>query len=420
MDPIIGVWLTSLVGAAAFSTGGYVLGQRGVVLPLFGLPKEPRKERAEEPNVHTMPTPVAISRSELTSAKSASERPPANDADDEDRPTVVPDTAIQAAAFAKAVASIPPATIMQLEGLKADLDAAIAKADKATNRAREAEASKGDLERQIETLRAKLQTETARADELGDRLAGASAEASNLRHKVSQLDKQTKQLREALQGRVRALTTSELSRRRELDETEEIRAKLREVEDKLERSSSLPPGPPVPKTTSIAAPRTVTTADIETTALRDEIARLMNENRELRAHALGMAPKQRASGAMQNVDVAVYQQLIRRVGTVAGLRSAVIADETGSILVGSGDLAEELAAFGAYIRDASSRSDRLLPLDAVEEVDIRDRKGMLLSTRLVASAPSELSIVLLGGNEAALVTAKKIVVEHIKQQGDWI
>src|SRR5262249_11744352 len=157
---------------------------------------------------------------------------------------------------------------------------------------------------------------------------GASAEASSLRHKVSLLEKQTKQLREALQGRVRALTTSEWHRRRDLEETEEMRGKLRDVYDKLERSS-LPPsapnsgsaanspssakGPPRASPTATTAPalravmpsqstgpdgvavvrgRRESDGASEHAALRDEVARLKIENRELRACALGTPRKQ--------------------------------------------------------------------------------------------------------------------------------
>ena len=109
-----------------------------------------------------------------------------------------------------------------------------------------------------------------------------------------------------------------------------------------------------------------------------------------------------------------FHELLERVGSVAGLKGAVLADETGSLLLGSGDLAEGMAAFGAYIRDASSRTDRLLPLEGVEEVEIRDRRGMLLSTRVLPHSPSELCLVFLGSADASIVAAKNIVEEHLR------
>ncbi|MBN9165457.1 MAG: hypothetical protein J0I07_31145, partial [Myxococcales bacterium] len=232
-------------------------------------------------------------------------------------------------------------------------------------------------------------------------------------------DKQSRQLREALQGRVRALTTSEWHRRRDLEEAEEIRTKLRSAYEKLERSS-MPPSAsgsmPSTSSPSIAAPpRSVRPDGDGDAALREENARLTSENRALRARLLGnMAPKKEARGSAPDLDVAVFREIVDRAGSVAGLKSVVVADETGSLVVGSGDLAEGMAAFGAYIRDASSRTDRLLPLEGVEEVDIRDRRGMVLSTRVVPHSASELCLVLLCSTDASVVAAKKIVEEQLR------
>ncbi len=497
MDAIVGVWLTSLLGATAFSAAGYILGQRGVFVPFLGLAEPPPRSEVPspvpKPDLHTMPTPpVGIPRSELVKRETipsskppvpsskppiladpaetpltlpvaplASQRPKPGGTsasgrplipreepdDDEERPTVVPDTRTQAAAVAAAVATIPPPRtpsirigMMDDTSTNADLEAALEKADAAAQRARAAEAVKFDLERQIETLRAELRNEvvarataTARAEELGDRLASASEDAASLRHKVSLLDKQTKQLREALQGRVRALTTSEWHRRRDLEEAEEVRVKLRDVYEKLERSSLPPSGTSVPppstsqppsssmapgRTTSPgmpAVPRSVNPNGDEVTSLRDQVTRLTKENRELRERALGSMPPRRSEPpSAAELDMAGFRELLERVGSVAGLEGAVLAAEPGSLLLGSGDLAEGMAAFGAYIRDASSRTDRLLPLEGVEEVDIRDRRGRLLSTRVLSHSPSELCLVFLGSADASLVAAKNIVDEHLR------
>lgn len=463
MDAIVGVWLTSLLGATAFSAAGYVLGQRGVLLPLLGL-NDARASSLERttpapatslppaalagdaaaptpsPQRPSVPSPPA--ETQLAPPVGAAEEPRdglanASGDDDDGRPTVVPDTSIHAAAVAATVATLPPpgpASIrvdaFELETTKADLQAALAKAESFAQRARAAEAVKAELERRVEALRDELRNEvvvrataSARADELGDRLASASEEASSLRHKVSVLDKQSRQLREALQGRVRALTTSEWHRRRDLEEAEEIRTKLRNAHEKLERTS-IPPSAsgstPSTSSPSMAAPPRSMRPDGDgdgDAALREENARLSSENRALRARLLGsMAPRKEARGSAPDLDIAVLREIVDRAGSVAGLKSVVVADETGSLVVGSGDLAEGMAAFGAYIRDASSRTDRLLPLEGVEEVDIRDRRGMVLSTRVVPHSASELCLVLLGSTDASLVAAKKIVEEQLRPQ----
>jgi predicted regulator of Ras-like GTPase activity (Roadblock/LC7/MglB family) len=152
--------------------------------------------------------------------------------------------------------------------------------------------------------------------------------------------------------------------------------------------------------------------------LRDEIARLASENRTLRAQALGSLPP-RVPGPRDStpeIDLAIYDALLQRLGNVAGVKCAVLADDVGSVVLGRGDLAENLAAFGAYIRDASGRTERLLPLEGVDEIEIRDTAGLILSTRALPQ-PSALSIVLLASADAAFVAAKKVIDERVRLRG---
>lgn len=534
MEAIVGVWLTSILGAGAFSVAGYVLGQRGVGVPFLKLEPlptqpppppavptptpsmaptpiptetvvEPKSERPEAPTqqqpreastppappVRELKTPEAFPPEESATKKAF--RDPRLEPDDDkergkdtgdatndgegegegegvERPTLVPARDVHAAAVAAtAMATIPPsprapsmsastrsivaANTLEIERLREDVRNAQNRAEQMAQKARATEVVRSELERQIEVLRTELKHEVVarasaekRCEELGDRLASASEEASSLRHRVSLLDKQSKQLREALQGRVRALTESELQRRRDLEGAEEIRAKLADVYDKLERSS-LPPEerksfPPPPATSALtgpprafasgashqrvitasspgmpAVPRSLRPAIDEAAALREEVTRLTAENRSLRARALGsLAPKassRSSADSVPDLNLAVYREVVERVGGLAGMRGAAVTDEVGSLLLGAGEDAEGLAAFGAYIRDASARTDRLLPLDGVEEVDIRDRGGLLLSTRVVMHAPIELCVVLLGA-EASLHMAKKVVEEGLQ------
>ncbi len=504
MEAIVGVWLTSLLGAGAFSAAGYVLGQRGVVIPMLGLEAPATdagqgtiaKSQGPESTQTSIMTPTPCDTTpaspviDLTPSASdvqlvtprvpdvVSEPPP-------ERVTLVPGSApkipkaeslaeettrvaptgsdIAAAAAAAAAAAI------ELESLRADVQAALSRAEAAGQKARAAEVVRTELERQIETLRKDLKLEAVarvnaetRADELGDRLASASEEAASLRHKVASLDKQARQLREALQGRVRALTTSEWHRRRDLEDAEEIRRRLNEVSNKLERSSMPPDSGSVPPTSGrlsersthesawrargeeplgresspretlsrgaadaregtppAGAPgtRSLRPSIDEAAALREEVSRLTAENRSLRVRALAsVAPRPPASrGSPPDVDLDLYRMLIDRIGTVAGLRGAVVGDEVGSVLVGSGEYAEGLAAVGAYIRDASARINGILPVEEIEEVDLRDRGGMLLSTLVVSQPPSELCLVLLGAAAASMIAAKKVVKETLRR-----
>jgi hypothetical protein len=484
MEAIVGVWLTSILGAGAFSAAGYVLGQRGVVLPLLGITAPPRGPSGtvvlgvtptpdapvitltpSAPDVHlvTPAVPEAARREaevtveRVTLVPGSQPKLPKSEPAEETTRVAPMGSDIAAAAAAAAAASI------ELESLRADVQAALSRAEAAAQKARSAEVLRSELERQIETLQKELRVEAVartnaetRAQELGDRLAGASEEAATLRHKVASLDKQTKQLREALQGRVRALTTSEWHRRRDLEDAEEIRKKLNEVSTKLERSS-MPPDesgmPPssgslsdlrVPRDTPsrgaldlghithppAPATRSLRPSIDEAAALREEVSRLTAENRSLRVRALasaGVVLRPPASrGLPTDVNLDLYRMLIDRIGTVAGLRGAVVGDDVGAVLVGSGEYAEGLAAFGAYIRDASTRINGLLPLEEIEEVDLRDKGGMLLSTLVlpagglpagghVSQAPSGLCLVLLGAAAASMIAAKKVVKETLRR-----
>ena len=468
MDAFVGVWLTSVLGAGAFSAAGYVLGQRGVVVPGLFLPPPlapvvlapakaepalPAATDSEPPELTVVheyateplpgdptPTPPAFPAAAAAAALPAARPslPPRHDDDDLERPTVVPKRSDHASLMAVASGTIPPprpaslrvdvgfndAEALRLERdlttARQELREARARGEKAAAQAQAAEVRNRELERQVDTLRNDLRQEVAaratadaRADELGDRLASASEDAASLRHKVSNLDRQTKQLREALQGRVRALTTSEWHRRREIEDAEEVQKKLRDVYERLERSSLPPPaGTNPPPAVSPTAPPARTRED-------SEITRLREENRALRAKAIAglpSKPRPSARGSAPEIDLQLYRTIIERLDVVPGVRGAVVADELGSLVVGSGELGEGLAAFGAYIRDASARTEGLLPLDVVDEIALRDKAGAIFSTRLIAAQPSELSLVLFGTGDDALAAASRLIDQHLRDR----
>lgn len=485
MDAFVAVWFTSVIGAAAFSGAGYVLGlsQRPaaapapapVVLPPPQLPAKPEPKaltaapESKRPEVKA-PDSKKVDALEEIEAPPPTKRtsvpagagpnlgaagslnfktptafpPPAfsmkPEDDDEDRPTLVPDRATQAAVLQSSVVTIPPPQrapslnvpgVQDQQAMRAMIQDALAQVEHAVEQAKALEVVKNELERQLEKARSELRNEVIaraaaekNAEELSDRLVRASEEASSLRHRVNMLDKQTKLLRESLKGGGSPSRGSgEIPRvRRDLEEAEEMRAKLRDVVDKLERAS-LPPNFGNPNQTPIGsrvttppAPRVQSGGD--EAVLREEIARLATENRTLRAQTLGSLPPKNTNprDSVPEIDLPMYEGIIERLGNVAGLKCAVLADEVGSLVLGHGDLAENLAAFGAYIRDASTRTERLLPLEGVEEVDIRDRAGTYLSTRVVMQQNS-LSIVLLASADAALAAAKKVIDDRLRLRG---
>ena len=513
MDAIVGVWITSVLGAAAFSAAGYVLGHsqkpgpKAVVLPPAAIkaasvpPAPPSSKKPSLPKMAAVTTPSVAPKS-VPPAKAASvapapsippppetkrvdvSRPPdggprqhedkslvmpahpdkptqpkiptafpppaLKDGDIvEDRPTVMPDMATAEAILQSSVVTIPPPQrapsmgvpssfgMVDQNAMRAMIQDALAQVEQAAEQTKALEILKNELERQLEAARNEVRNEIvqrasaeARAEELSDRLARASEEAASLRHRVSMLDRQTKLLRESLKGpRPSAAET----RKRELDEAEEMRAKLRDVVDKLERASMPPPSgsgisgevaatrvsaPPDslsrPFPGAPGLPRSLHPSAEDAIVLREEIARLAQENRTLRAQTLGsFPPKKPSRDSVPEIDIELYQSVMDQLHGIAGLTCAVLTDDSGAAIIGHGELAENLAAFGAYIRDASTRTERLLPLDGVDMVDIRDKAGMRLSTRVVLQN-TQLSIVLLAKADAAVVAAKKVIADALR------
>ena len=318
---------------------------------------------------------------------------------------------------------------------------ALTQVEQAAEEKRILQLDKTDLARQLDVMKKDLKDEIvlraaaeARSEALSDRLARASEESSSLRHRVNMLDRQAKLLRESLKT-----NTTDDMRRRDLEEAENMRLKLRDVVSKLERASMPPPSVGAPPSSQgsggpnsratlppvSAMPRSIPGAPNlprermpetdDAAILREEINRLAQENRNLRQQTLGsLPPKKRRHDSVPDIDLDRYKMVMERLGSVAGLKGAVLADEVGSLLIGTGELAESLAAFGAYIRDAGARTDRLLPLDGVEAVDIRDRAGVLLSTRVVLHDPMELSLVFLASAEPSFAAAKKIIEDSLR------
>jgi hypothetical protein len=462
MEAIVGVWLSSLLGAGAFSTMGYILGQRGVVISFLRLPEgaaappppapapapatlksvPPKQARARTSDTGRPPVDLSdpdsgegtgamkthavlqnLAAAEHEHARATAATSPVAsliDDDDEEKSTAarrsrtdakIPaakteppnDEALRAARGETEAARRELQAMMAiLEGTKSELDVALARVQEANKAARTADASRADLERQLEVIRTELRREVVaraaaeeKALELGDRLARASEETAGLRHKLS----------------LRPQPSSDRQRLRELEEIEDLRNKVREVSVRLEKSSAAPP-PPAPSSKPPVAKITLAPKEADEVAkLREENTRLTKENRSLLARALGAAPERKPAKSWSDVDIEAYRSVVDRVAAVGGIRGAVLADEVGSVLLGRGELADGLAAFGAYIRDASSRTERLLPIESVMEIDIRDRKGMVLSTRVVTPGPGTLSVVFLGTLGNAVNAAKRIVDE---------
>jgi predicted regulator of Ras-like GTPase activity (Roadblock/LC7/MglB family) len=107
----------------------------------------------------------------------------------------------------------------------------------------------------------------------------------------------------------------------------------------------------------------------------------------------------------------VLKLTVDRIVRLEHVRAAAIAESSGLVLAGSGELADALAAFGAYIRDAASRSVRLLPLRAADEVTVRDGQGLVFSARVVGRADAGLSLVMLASGDVSAREIREIVAQ---------
>lgn len=150
-------------------------------------------------------------------------------------------------------------------------------------------------------------------------------------------------------------------------------------------------------------------AEIE--ELKGALAKCTAENESLRAAALGAptAARKTPSARTDLVVPEVLKRMVDRIARLDNVRAAAVAESSGLVLAGSGELAEALAAFGAYLADAASRSDRLLPLRPPQEVIVRDANGLVFATRVLGNPQAELALVTLGVGEVSPRQLQEIV-----------
>ena len=147
--------------------------------------------------------------------------------------------------------------------------------------------------------------------------------------------------------------------------------------------------------------------------LKADIARLNAENASLRAAALGVpAPVPRAPATRTDLIVPeVLKLMVDRITRLDHVRAAAVAESSGLVLAGSGELADALAAYGAYIKGAASRSVRLLPLRSTDEVTVRDSQGLVFSTRVLGRPEAELALVTLVSGDVPTREIREIIAQ---------
>ena len=376
MEALAALWFTSIIGAAGFTATGFFLARSR--MEREDAAPTPTKEAPAR--VSVKPTAPAAEAAEAT-ARTASTRPPP------DAPAETPKAAPKAAAVSSDRPRDPrredddPA---QASANEIDvLDAHLAK-PKATDAlfppaVPAAAAETVELEHQLEALRVELRAEVvarhtveARAKELEARLSSMSQQVAALR--------------------ARSNADASAVRR-----------------DSVMRGASLVPGANVDPRARLSTRAPGLFAEIDD--LKAEIARLTSENESLRAAALGAPPPApRASGPRSDLIVPdVLKRMVERIARIDHVRAAAVVENNGLVLASSGERSEALAAFGNYIRDAASRSTRLLPLGVAEEVIVRDVHGVVFSSRVLGRPEAELALITLAFSPIPVAELREIV-----------
>lgn len=357
MDALAALWFTSIVGAAGFTATGYFLARsrmpRAAALPIGGdAPDDVEPRASKRPTTPPEPPPRPV--------ESAEERAP--DATPRVTAKVTPKVSDRPHDPRREDDDAREASANEVDVLEPHL----AKAKKADAIVPAASAGHTlELEHLVDALRVELRAEVVARHTV-------EARAKDLELRLSTMSQQVAALR------ARGAHDASAGRR-----------------DSIMRGGSLPPGANTDVRSRLGARAPGLFAEID--ELKAEIAKLTNENENLRAAALGAPPPApRASGPRSDLIVPdVLKRMVERIARIESVRAAAVVETNGLVLASSGERSEALAAFGNYIRDAASRSTRLLPLGAAEEVIVRDVHGVVFSSRILGRPEAELALVTL-------------------------
>jgi len=362
MDALNALWLTSIVGALGFTATGYFLARSQITArDAEGRALEGRSEPAPPPEVAPSSPPPPIAPSPSMAPRKDPRREDGDEAGSHDNETDVVRTDPEKPEKPRRAASIVPPV-----------------------------AETSELERQLHALRVELRSEVIARNNV-------ETHARELTARLSVMSEQMAALRARASEEMSAARSREAAQR---------------------RSSIIPSAASDARTRlSLRAPGLFAEID----ELKADIARLTAENESLRAAALGApAPAPRARAARTDLIVPeVLKLMVDRIGRLDHIRAAAVADDSGLVLAGSGELADALAAFGAFIKDAASRSVRLLPLRATDEVTVRDSQGLVFSTRVLGRPQAELALVTLSSGEVPAREIREIIVQTPGLDADW-
>jgi predicted regulator of Ras-like GTPase activity (Roadblock/LC7/MglB family) len=373
MDALAALWFTSIVGAAGFTATGYFLA------------------RSRMPRVATVPTGAdEIDDAEPRASKRPTAPPEPQPRAESVRPPAVEPTPRVSARVAPKVSDRPhdprreDDDPLQASANEVDvLDPQLQKAKKTDAMIPPAApaADTIDLEHLVDALRVELRAEVVARHTVEARAKDLEARLSTMSQQVAAL-------------RARGAQDASAVRR-----------------DSMMRGASLAPGANTDVRSRLSTRAPGLFAEID--ELKAEIAKLTNENESLRAAALGAPPPApRASGPRSDLIVPdVLKRMVERIARIENVRAAAVVETNGLVLASSGERSEALAAFGNYIRDAASRSTRLLPLGTAEEVLVRDVHGVVFSSRILGRPEAELALVTLAFSQIPGAELAEIIAQ---------
>lgn len=111
---------------------------------------------------------------------------------------------------------------------------------------------------------------------------------------------------------------------------------------------------------------------------------------------------------------ALLGEVVRRAASVESIAGVAITDTFGLAVAGSGDLVDELSAFGAHVARACSQASRHLPLDEIRAVIVRDRTGRTVVSQTL-DAQSMSLVTLATGDEASAEIAELARQVHLEE-----
>lgn len=284
--------------------------------------------------------------------------------------------------------------LAQAKAAQADLEVRLARAEAEAQRAIASAAE----QRALESARA--DAATTRLREIEASVAALNDELATARRTIEQLNvdksKQDESVRRDLSA-ARRSADSERKSAREL--RERVESLSRDLEHRTKTEAAL-----------IAGFEARSARDGEVLAdLKERLALLQKERDEERS---AMTQRRDAPGAAWNIDVESalrehghpttgasgdeLQGVVDRLARLDSVQSIAITDALGFVVAGSGEHVDALAAFGAFIAEAGAKAEALLPFRTACEVAVRDRSGSVLVTHALDTP--DLSVVLLGSN----------------------